>query len=147
METLDRAGLIGIEGAPEGSFAQEDYPTMVTKALVVDDSATDLLNIKTILSDAGCIVVTASDGADAIAKAKAEHPTIIFLDVIMPGMDGYEACRLLSSDPATKEIPIVFVTSKGQKADKVWGQVQGAKGHLVKPFTAEQVIDQLKALT
>ncbi|TCT19820.1 response regulator [Thiobaca trueperi] len=120
---------------------------MVTKALVVDDSATDLLNIKTILSDAGCIVVTASDGAEAIAKAKAEHPAIIFLDVIMPGMDGYEACRLLSGDPATREIPIVFVTSKGQKADKVWGQVQGAKGHLVKPFTAEQVIDQLKALT
>lgn len=120
---------------------------MVTKALVVDDSATDLLNIKTILSDAGCIVVTASDGADAIAKAKAEKPAIIFLDVIMPGMDGYEACRLLSGDPATREIPIVFVTSKGQKADKVWGQVQGAKGHLVKPFTAEQVIDQLKALT
>ncbi len=120
---------------------------MVTKALVVDDSATDLLNIKTILSDAGCIVVTASDGAEAIAKAKAEKPAIIFLDVIMPGMDGYEACRLLSGDPATREIPIVFVTSKGQKADKVWGQVQGAKGHLVKPFTAEQVIDQLKALT
>ena len=120
---------------------------MVTKALVVDDSPTDLLNIKGILTDAGCIVVTASDGAEAIAKAKAEKPTIIFLDVIMPGIDGYEACRLLSEDPATKGIPVVFVTSKGQKADKVWGQVQGAKGHLVKPFTAEQVIDQLKALT
>ncbi|MGB0128911.1 MAG: response regulator [Rhodocyclaceae bacterium] len=120
---------------------------MVTKALVVDDSATDLLNIKNILGDAGCIVATASNGEEAIAKAKAEKPNIIFLDVIMPGMDGYEACRMLSEDPATKGIPIVFVTSKGQKADKVWGQMQGAKGHLVKPASPDQVIDQLKAHT
>lgn len=118
---------------------------MVTKALVVDDSATDLANIKTILSDAGCIVITASDGREAIAKAKAEKPSIIFLDVIMPGMDGYEACRMLADDPATKGIPVVFVTSKGQKADKVWGQLQGAKGHVVKPVVADHIIDQLKA--
>jgi twitching motility two-component system response regulator PilH len=118
---------------------------MVMKALVVDDSATDLMNIKSILTDAGCIVVTASDGNEAIAKAKTEKPAIIFLDVIMPGMDGYEACRMLSEDPATKGIPVVFVTSKGQKADKVWGQLQGAKGHVVKPVSSEEVIDQLKA--
>ena len=120
---------------------------MVTKALVVDDSATDLLNIKGILTDAGCIVVTASDGTEAVTKAKSEKPSIIFLDVIMPGMDGYEACRMLSEDPVTKGIPVVFVTSKGQKADKVWGQMQGAKGHVVKPVSSEQVIDQLKAHT
>lgn len=120
---------------------------MVTKALVVDDSPTDLANIKSILSDAGCIVVTASDGREAIEKAKAEKPTIIFLDIIMPGMDGYEACRLLAEDPATKGIPVVFVTSKGQKADKVWGQMQGAKGHVTKPVSPEQLIDQLKSLS
>jgi twitching motility two-component system response regulator PilH len=120
---------------------------MVTKALVVDDSPTDLANIKSILSDAGCIVVTASDGKEAIEKAKAEKPAIIFLDIIMPGMDGYEACRLLAEDPATKGIPVVFVTSKGQKADKVWGQMQGAKGHVTKPVSPEQLIDQLKSLS
>lgn len=120
---------------------------MVTKALVVDDSATDLANIKNILSDAGCIVVTASDGKEAIEKAKVEKPSVIFLDIIMPGMDGYEACRLLSEDPATKGIPVVFVTSKGQKADKVWGQMQGAKGHVTKPYTSDQLIDQLKSLS
>lgn len=120
---------------------------MVTKALVVDDSATDLANIKGILGDAGCIVVTASDGKEAIQKAKVEKPSIIFLDIIMPGMDGYEACRLLAEDPATKGIPVVFVTSKAQKADVVWGQMQGAKGHVTKPFTPDQVIDQLKSLS
>ena len=119
---------------------------MAKKVLVVDDSIADLANIKGVLSDAGCLVITAMDGNEAITKAKAEQPTIIFLDVVMPGMDGYETCRLLSQDPATKSIPVVFVTSKGQKADKVWGELQGAKGHLAKPYTADQVIDQLKKL-
>lgn len=120
---------------------------MAKKALVVDDSAADLANIKAILSDAGCIVITATGGAQAVAKAKAENPAIIFLDVVMPDMDGYEACRLLSADSDTKSIPVVFVTSKGQKADKVWGELQGAKGHVSKPYTADQIIDQLKSLT
>lgn len=120
---------------------------MSKKALVVDDSPVDLANVKTILSDAGCLVVTALNGKEAIAKAKAEKPNIIFLDIIMPDMDGYEACRLLAEDPATKGIPVVFVTSKGQKADKVWGQMQGAKGHVVKPATSDQIIDQLKSIS
>jgi twitching motility two-component system response regulator PilH len=119
---------------------------MAKKALVVDDSAADLANIKSILSDAGCIVVTATGGAQAVTLAKTEKPAIIFLDVVMPDMDGYEACRLLAADDATKFIPVVFVTSKGQKADKVWGELQGAKGHVSKPYTADQIIDQLKSL-
>jgi twitching motility two-component system response regulator PilH len=114
------------------------------KALVVDDSAADLANLKSILSDAGCMVVTATSGKEAIDKAKTEHPTLIFLDVVM---DGYEACRLLSQDAGTKSIPVVFVTSKGQKADKVWGELQGAKGHITKPYTADQIVDQLKHLS
>ncbi len=120
---------------------------MSKKALVVDDSPVDLAHVKGILMDAGCLVVTAASGSEAVAKAKAEKPNIIFLDIVMPDMDGYEACRLLAEDPATKGIPVVFVTSKGQKADKVWGQMQGAKGHVVKPATSEQVIDQLKAFS
>ncbi len=120
---------------------------MAKKALVVDDSAADLANLKSILNDAGCAVVTATSGAEAIAKARAEQPAIIFLDIVMPDMDGYEACRQLTADNDTKFIPVVFVTSKGQKADKVWGELQGAKGHVSKPYTADQIIDQLKRLT
>lgn len=119
---------------------------MSKKALVCDDSATDMANMKSILSDAGCMVITASNGKEAVAKAKAEKPSVIFLDIVMPDMDGYEACRLLSEDPTTKGIPVVFVTSKGQKADKVWGQMQGAKGHVVKPATKEQIAEQLKVV-
>ncbi len=120
---------------------------MAKKALVVDDSAADLANIKAVLSDTGCIVLTASNGREAITKAKAEKPSIIFLDVVMPDMDGYEACRQLAQDGDTKSIPVVFVTNKGQKADKVWGELQGAKGHVSKPYTADQIVDQLKSLT
>lgn len=119
---------------------------MVQKALVVDDSPAELANIKSILSDAGCLVVVASTGKEAVEKAKAEKPSVIFLDIVMPDMDGYEACRLLSEDPITKGIPVVFVTSKNQKADVVWGQMQGGKGHVTKPFTPDQIIDQLKAV-
>lgn len=116
------------------------------KALIVDDSAVDLANIKSILSDAGCWVVTAMSGKEAIEKAKSEHPSLIFMDIVMADMDGYEACRLLAQDESTKSIPVIFVSSKGQKADKVWGELQGAKGHITKPFTADQIVDQLKNL-
>jgi twitching motility two-component system response regulator PilH len=119
---------------------------MTKKVLVVDDSAADSANMRTILSDAGCLVVTASNGREALVKARAEKPSVVFLDIVMPEMDGYETCRLLQEDPATKNIPVVFVTSKSQKTDMVWGQMQGGKGHVVKPYKAEQLIDQLKAV-
>jgi twitching motility two-component system response regulator PilH len=119
---------------------------MSKKVLVVDDSPAEMNNMKNILADVGCVVITASNGKEAVAKAKAEKPSVVFLDIVMPDMDGYEACRLLAEDPATKSIPVVFVSSKGQKADQVWGQLQGAKGYVVKPYKPEQVIDQLKAV-
>jgi len=119
---------------------------MPKTALIVDDSKAELANLKSLLSDAGWMVTTADNGKAAIDRAKAEKPGIIFLDIVMPDMDGYEACRLLAADSETKSIPVVFVTSKGQKADKVWGQMQGAKGHVTKPYSADQITDQLKAL-
>ncbi len=115
------------------------------KVLVVDDSVAELLNIKTILTDAGYLVVTAANGKESLEKAKSEKPCIIFLDIVMPEMDGYETCRSLSQDPDTKNIPVVFVTSKGQKADRIWGQLQGAKGYVSKPYTADDIINQLLA--
>ncbi|MCX7156600.1 MAG: response regulator [Rhodocyclales bacterium] len=119
---------------------------MSKKVLVTDDSPVDQANIKNVLTDAGFLVITATNGTEAIAKAKSEKPALIFLDVVMPGMDGYETCRTLQTDPETRDIPVIFVTSKGQKADRVWGQMQGAKGHVQKPFSADEVIDQIKAV-
>ena len=116
------------------------------KVLVVDDSPVDLENLKSILNDTGYVVLTAKDGAESVVRAKAERPDVIFMDVIMPGMDGFEACRRLRKDNTTKDIPIVFVTSKNQKADRVWAQMQGAKALVSKPYTRDQIIEQLKTL-
>ena len=74
----------------------------VRKVLVVDDSPADLANIRNIVTEAGCIVVTATDGKEAVEKAKTEKPDLIFMDIIMPDMDGYAACRLLSNESITK---------------------------------------------
>jgi twitching motility two-component system response regulator PilH len=117
----------------------------VNKVLVCDDSATDLINIKNIVESAGYMTITASGGVEALNRARVEVPDIIFLDIIMPEMDGFEACRKLRDDPATKGIPVIFVTSKHQKADRVWAQMQGAKDFISKPYTAEQIVEKLRA--
>jgi twitching motility two-component system response regulator PilH len=118
----------------------------VNKVLVVDDCPTDLANIKGIVSDAGYAVYTASNGEEAIEKAKTEKPDVIFLDILMPDMDGFEACRQLCNDRDTKHIPVVFVTSKHQKPDRLWAQMQGGKALVTKPFTADDIIDQINAV-
>jgi twitching motility two-component system response regulator PilH len=113
------------------------------KVLVVDDSVVDLKNLERIVSDAGAMVVTASSGAEALAKAREVQPQLILLDVNMPGLDGFSTARQLSADPATKGIPVVFVTSKDQKADRVFAQMLGAKGFVTKPYTAADIVAQL----
>lgn len=118
----------------------------INKVLVVDDSPAEVTNLKKIIGNTGCMVVCANNGKEALALARSEKPDIIFMDIIMPEMDGYEATRKLSNDPLTRDIPIVFVSSKSQKADKLWGQMQGGKGYITKPFTAEQILDQLQSM-
>lgn len=118
----------------------------INKVLVVDDSPVELSNIQGIVSDAGCLVLTATNGQEAVTKAKAEKPDLIFLDIVMPDQDGFATCRELSSDAVTKDIPVVFVTSKNQKADRVWAQMQGAKGYITKPYDSSEIVDQIKAL-
>ena len=115
------------------------------KVLICDDSAAELAQLRSILTDAGWQSVTATSGADAIKRAKSEKPSLILLDIIMPDMDGYEACRQLQTDPETKAIPIVFVSSKSQKADHVWAKLQGAKALIGKPYTSAQILETLKA--
>jgi twitching motility two-component system response regulator PilH len=118
----------------------------IKKVLVVDDSPTDLTHIQSIVADVGCMVLTASSGQEALDKARTDKPDLIFLDIIMPDHDGFGTCRKLTSDSDTKGIPVVFVTSKNQKADRLWAQMQGAKGYITKPYAADTIIDQIKAL-
>lgn len=110
------------------------------KILVVDDSAVDLKNLERIVSDAGAMVITASSGAEALAKARQNLPAMVLMDVNMPGLDGYSTARQLAADPVTKDIPVVFVTSKDQKADRVFAKMLGAKGFVTKPYTAADIL-------
>lgn len=114
------------------------------KVLICDDSSTDRANLERIVAGAGYTVVSASGGAEALQKAKSERPDLIFLDIIMPDVDGYATCRALQNDPATKSIPVVFVTSKGQKADRVWAQMQGGRDLVAKPYSSDEIVSQLR---
>jgi len=116
------------------------------KVLVVDDSATDLTKLGQICAGAGYSVITATSGTEAVDKVKSEMPDAVLLDVVMPGMNGFQACRAITSDPVTQHIPVVLVSSKAEKTDRVWGQEQGAKGYITKLYTPEQILDTLKQL-
>ncbi|MFM9888508.1 MAG: response regulator [Burkholderiales bacterium] len=118
----------------------------IRKVLVVDDAKPDLANLEKIVSAAGYLVTTATSGAQAIEKAKSERPDAILMDVNMDDTDGFKAARTMQSMPETKGIPVIFVTSKDQKADRVWAQMLGAKALVTKPYTSQQIIEQLQAL-
>ncbi len=115
----------------------------INTILVVDDSKVDLANLQQILEEASYTVITASSGSEAIEKAKAEEPDFIFMDIMMEEMDGFQACREITHIDSTKDIPVVFVTSRGQKADRMWAEMQGGKSLLQKPFTPEQIIEEV----
>ena len=111
--------------------------------LVVDDSPTDLLNLKGIVEDAKFNVVTATSGAQALTVARQLKPSLIFMDIVMDEVDGYKACRAIGADPETKDIPVVFVSSKNQRADQIWAEKQGGKALVSKPYTAEQIHENI----
>jgi twitching motility two-component system response regulator PilH len=115
--------------------------------LIVDDSLTELTNLRGIVEAQGWRSIAASNGAEAIEKAARERPNLILLDIVMPDVDGYQICRQLQADPATKDIPIVFVSSKNQKADHVWARMQGGRALIGKPYTAQAIVDIVKALS
>lgn len=115
------------------------------KVLIVDDSSAELANLKAIVSEAGHFPVVVTDGSQAVEKAKAERPDLIFMDIVMPGVDGYEACRLLAAEPSTKSIPIVMVSSKNQKADHLWAKMQGAQALIGKPYTKDDILTSIRA--
>lgn len=118
----------------------------LNKILICDDSATDLAYLQDILVQAGYQVVAATNGKEALLKAKRERPDLILLDIIMDGMDGYKTCREISKDQITHDIPVVFVTSKNQQADLVWAQMQGARGMVSKPYTADQILQTVASV-
>ena len=113
----------------------------MARVLIVDDSPTETFTLKSMLEAKGFEVLTAENGADGVALAREELPDAVLMDIVMRGLDGFQATRQLSKDEKTAHIPVVIVTTKDQETDKVWGQRQGAKGYLVKPVS-EDVLAQ-----
>ncbi len=118
----------------------------VKKILVVDDSPTERFFVVDLLTKNGYQVSTAENGEEGIAKAKAEMPDLILMDVVMPGLNGYQATRTLTRDDDTKGIPVFVCTTKGQETDKIWGLRQGALDYLVKPLKPEELLQKIAAL-
>jgi twitching motility two-component system response regulator PilH len=114
--------------------------------LIVDDSPTEVHVIKTALEANGYETVVAVDGAEAIRLARSDRPNLILMDVVMPGINGFEATRALAADPATREIPVIMVTRKTERSDQIWGLRQGAVDYLPKPVSPMDLIEKIRAV-
>lgn len=118
----------------------------IKKILVVDDSPTERHVLVELLTRNGYQVITAENGEEGVGKAKTELPDLILMDVVMPGLNGYQATRTLTRDEATKHIPVIVCTSKGQETDRIWGLRQGALDYIVKPVNGEDLLAKIAAI-
>jgi twitching motility two-component system response regulator PilH len=116
----------------------------MAKVLIVDDSPTEVHVLSGFLKKHGFEVETAADGGEGIEKARAVKPDLILMDVVMPGMNGFQATRELARNPETASIPVIMVTTKGLETDKIWGMRQGAKDYLVKPVTEAVLVEKVR---
>jgi twitching motility two-component system response regulator PilH len=112
----------------------------------VDDSPTEVHVMQKALERHGFQTAAAENGAEGIRKAKEMRPDLIFMDVVMPGVNGFQATRTLANDPVTRTIPIIMVTTKGQETDRIWGLRQGAVDYLVKPVTPARLVEKAQAV-
>jgi twitching motility two-component system response regulator PilH len=116
------------------------------RVLIVDDSPTEIFKISQILNKSGYEVLTADSGEKGIELAKREMPDVVLMDIVMPGLNGFQATRQLSRDPETSGIPVIIVTTKDQETDRLWGQRQGAKGYLTKPIDSKGLLKAIDAV-
>ena len=124
---------------------------MVTKGpqkmiLVVDDSPTERFFLTDLLKRSGYDVLTAENGDDALAKIRLERPSLVVMDVVMPGSSGFQITRALNRDPETQSIPVILCTSKSTETDRIWGLRQGARDYVTKPVDAEILLAKIAEL-
>lgn len=119
---------------------------MSKRVLIVDDSPTEMHILTEILQKNGFTVLTATNGADGVALAKKEKPELVLMDVVMPGLNGFQATRQIAKDAETSHIPVIIVTTKDMETDKIWGMRQGAKAYLTKPVDEAELLNKIKEL-
>jgi len=118
----------------------------IQSILVVDDSPTDRKHLTDILAKNGYQVSTAESAEDALVKVKQLKPDLVLMDIVLPGQNGFQATRELSKNAATKHIPVIICSTKGQETDKVWGMRQGARDYIVKPISQADLLAKISAL-
>ena len=117
------------------------------KAMVIDDSKTIRRTAETLLKKVGCEVVTAVDGFDALAKIADHKPDIIFVDIMMPRLDGYQTCALIKNNKAFQATPVIMLSSKDGLFDKAKGRIVGSDQYLTKPFSRDELLGAIKQHT
>ena len=114
------------------------------KVMVIDDSKTIRRTAETLLKKAGCTVITATDGFDALSKIADTQPNISFVDIMMPRLDGYQTCALIKNNSAFKSTPVIMLSSKDGLFDKARGRIVGSEQYLTKPFTREELLGAIR---
>jgi twitching motility two-component system response regulator PilH len=118
----------------------------IKRILVVDDSPTERHCLNEILTKAGFQVSFAFNGEQGVVKSKLEKPDLIVMDVVMPGLNGFQACRVMTQDPETQHIPVILCTTKNQETDKIWAIRQGAKAYVTKPVDGLELLKKIGTL-
>lgn len=114
------------------------------KVIVIDDSKTIRRTAETLLKKAGCEVITATDGFESLAKVAENRPDIIFVDIMMPRLDGYQTCALIKNNQHFKKTPVVMLSSKDGLFERARGRIVGAEHYMTKPFTREELLNTIK---
>ena len=118
----------------------------IKNILVVDDSPTDRQFLSDILAKSGYQVSTAESAEQALEIVKRQRPDLVLMDVVMPGLNGFQATRAITREEKTKHIPVIICTTKGQETDRVWGMRQGARDYVVKPVNQAELLAKIAAL-
>ncbi|KLI99606.1 response regulator [Luteimonas sp. FCS-9] len=116
----------------------------MARILLIEDSPTDAAVLTQWLARHGHVVLAAANAEDGLELCRRERPDLVLMDVVLPGMSGFQATRALARDPQTAGIPVVIVSTKGMETDRMWGLRQGAKGYIVKPPTEDALIAQIR---
>jgi len=119
---------------------------IINTILVIDDSPTDRHILSRMLTKSGYQVGTAESGEEGVLKIKQYMPDLVLMDVVMPGINGFQATRMLARDDETRHIPVILCTSKDQETDKIWGLRQGARAYITKPVSIDDLLQKIKNL-
>ncbi|HHJ13991.1 MAG TPA: response regulator [Gammaproteobacteria bacterium] len=144
MELVDPIETDEKDTGEERGVAASDDGFSALKVMVIDDSKTIRRTAESLLKKAGCAVVTATDGFEALAKIADEKPDVIFVDIMMPRLDGYQTCALIKNNQAFRNTPVIMLSSKDGLFDRARGRIVGSDQYLTKPFTKDELLGAIR---